>query len=490
MLHQSCVHGEHEVFGLQVQHGTGFQQVLLQVLPVGVGHPACGIPVAVELSALDVYLDVGIVGQIFLGVVELVEDVKHHLVCGAVDVQALSQIHRRAGLVVARNSVRRYSFQLQSAAGLRRAIHIQVNDVARVGHDASRAGELAERVAHDEVVGVHHLLVMAVDLVVGDAEETLVVGGVAAVGVLLPGVVLHFQHHSLRIQRGVMLVCCQSLVREGCNVSLECRAGLVLEEVVQMGLELSFVGNQVVVGVDFSAGGVDDLLRELCFLEAPFACSGIRAPQHHVVALTAGIVEALAVAWGGYGPFEVPFVAGALDVEVHVEAELLHVRGRSGVERGAGLCLRQNVTLCQHVLYAPVVAALGQRPVLRDVAGIHILGAHVTAGSLGVLQGAAVVGDYAVVLALAQLAYVARHVGKVLAHLVLGDIRHSLERPHRPLVVVAIPLGYLSSVIAQIKASLAREVATRRDVVIGVRVLVLLDVQRGLAAGGRCEVSL
>ena len=75
LLHQVVAHDVYHTLTLQVDDVVLVQQLLAQQHPVLVGHTACEIEVALQLTALDVDLHVGIVGQVLLGIIELIEDV-------------------------------------------------------------------------------------------------------------------------------------------------------------------------------------------------------------------------------------------------------------------------------------------------------------------------------------------------------------------------------------------------------------------------------
>ena len=138
LFHEVGVHLEHEALGLEVQEGTCFQEILLQKLPVLIGHAARSVPIAIELSALDVDGHVGVVGQVLLRVGELIEDVDHLLLGEAEQVEAGLQRRDLAGRVVAGHAVGADRFELKGCAALVAAVDINVDDVACIGYDARR----------------------------------------------------------------------------------------------------------------------------------------------------------------------------------------------------------------------------------------------------------------------------------------------------------------------------------------------------------------
>ena len=240
LLHHLRVHAEHQMVVLQVQHGAFLQQVLLQQFPVGVGHATGGIPVAVQASAFDVDLNVGIVGQILLGIVQLIEDVQVGLVAQQDGVESGMQRGLSARAAGAGHGLHS---QRTVCAGL--SIHKDVDDVACIARDTRGVGQTAKPVAHARILHVGHQLIVAVHLVVGHAEEALVVGRVAGlfIGKLLPGVVLHLQHHGLKRGREGCIVGIggQFLIAEGLHLVLQHRACGIREE----GLHMGGVGLQI-----------------------------------------------------------------------------------------------------------------------------------------------------------------------------------------------------------------------------------------------------
>ena len=76
ILHQITNHGEDEAVALQVDDVALVEHLLIEERPVLIGHTACVVKVALQLTSLDVYLGSRIVGKILLGVAELVEDVE------------------------------------------------------------------------------------------------------------------------------------------------------------------------------------------------------------------------------------------------------------------------------------------------------------------------------------------------------------------------------------------------------------------------------
>ena len=212
-----------------------------------------------------------------------------------------------------------HALQFQGALALGVVINIDIDDVARVGHDACGVGESPEAVAHGEVAAVGHLRVIAVDVVVCHAEEPLIVGCVAcrSVGVLLPGVVLHLQHHFLHglAQSGIVGVCCQLLVGKSLNFSFQRAASLVLEQVVEVALIGGEVLHQFLVFLESAASVLDVLFTEFHFLECPDAGFGTGVPQHYVVALRAGSVQThRTIACVGDYPLVLPFVRDATGI--------------------------------------------------------------------------------------------------------------------------------------------------------------------------------
>ena len=105
LLHQVGTHAEHQVLRLQVQHRTGLEQLFLQELPVGIGHIACSIPVALQPSAFDMYGDVGICIEHRPRIGHLIEDVKHLLFRVAQQVQTGLQCSCLASGMVAWHTV-------------------------------------------------------------------------------------------------------------------------------------------------------------------------------------------------------------------------------------------------------------------------------------------------------------------------------------------------------------------------------------------------
>ena len=475
------VHLEHQVLGLQVEVVAGLEEVLLQQFPVGVGHAAGGIPVALQLTALDVDGDVGIVLQVLLRVGELVEDVEHLLLREAEEVQAGFQGRCLAGRMIARHAVGADGFELEDAVLGHAAADIDVDDVAWVGHDARRSGQAAEGVAHGEVVGVAHLVAVAIYVVVGQAEELLVAGSVARglVGELLPGVVLHLQHHGLHVGRQGSEVCVggQSLIGERLDVGLQRAAGLVLEEGVQVGLVLGGVGHEVVEGSLGGAGSGDVVGRELHFLEVPLAGGGIGGPAHHVVALRAGIMQALCLAAIVDGPAVVPLVIDAGDGEGY--------RAGAHVEGGAQGALALDILLRDQALEVPAGTALGQLPVLVEVRGIHVLGADVVAGG----HHQAIVADDAVVCSVLECAHIGRHSEDAVADFILRVVLHGFDEP-----VAAVVEGVAEEVVAGVGVEeLAVETAVGGDIVHplgGGGIGALADVEGDLAGAGGSVAGL
>ena len=167
-------HGEYDALALEVDDLALVEQLVVEESPVVVGHAACVVEVALQLSALDVYLGSRIVGEELLGVVELIEYVERAGCAQEDGVEAYMEVGDRACLVVAGAVGVHHYLCLQGAVEAGFLVNIEVDDVACLAYDAGGAGELAEGVAHACVLVPTHLLVVAIYVVVvADAEELL-----------------------------------------------------------------------------------------------------------------------------------------------------------------------------------------------------------------------------------------------------------------------------------------------------------------------------
>ena len=74
-LYQVVSHHVYDVLALHVHDVALVQKLFAQQHPVLVGHSSCEVEIALEFAAFDVNLHVWIVGQVFLWVIQLIEDV-------------------------------------------------------------------------------------------------------------------------------------------------------------------------------------------------------------------------------------------------------------------------------------------------------------------------------------------------------------------------------------------------------------------------------
>ena len=74
-LYQVVSHHVYDVLALHVHDVALVQKFFAQQHPVLVGHSSCEVEIALEFTAFDVNLHVWIVGQVFLWVIQLIEDV-------------------------------------------------------------------------------------------------------------------------------------------------------------------------------------------------------------------------------------------------------------------------------------------------------------------------------------------------------------------------------------------------------------------------------
>ena len=292
LLHQVAQHDVYHTVTLHVDDVALVQQLLAQQHPVLVGHTACEVEVTLQLTSLDVDLHVGIVGQVFLGIIELVEYIQsawlvhyHHIEAGIESVCAACLVCTGCVAVL-------HHLELQGAVGAGLLINVDVDDIPRLAHDASGAGELAKGVSRTSIGSLVHAAVVTIYLiVVAHAEELFKVAAVAIVArIYLPGVVLHLLHHRLDgIGQDVVIgVGLQLLVGERLDVVLQSGAGFVLEEFGKSLVVGADVGLQVVEGVQLVASLLYELVGELYLLESP--CAGhqsVGVPSHHVGCLVA-----------------------------------------------------------------------------------------------------------------------------------------------------------------------------------------------------------
>ena len=290
-LDEAAEHGEDDPLGLEVDDAALVEHLVIEERPVLVCHASRVVEVALQLASLNVQLGRRVVGEVFLWVVELVEDVERALVAKHQGVETGVEGGCGACLVVARAVAVHDNLGLQGAVEAGFLVDIYIYDVTRLARDTRGAGELAEGVAHACVLVPRHLLVVAVDLeVIAYAEELLEsLAGIGAGGVALPGVVLHLEHHGLHvgIQAREVGIRGQFLVAEGLYLILEDGAGLVLEEVREGFLVGGEVALQVAVVVDLCASGLYEVLVEVHLLEAPDAVHVLGVPAYEHVAVVA-----------------------------------------------------------------------------------------------------------------------------------------------------------------------------------------------------------
>ena len=364
LLHQVVAHDVYHTLTLQVDDVVLVQQLLAQQHPVLVGHTACEVEVALQLTALDVDLHVGIVGQVLLRIIELIEDVYGAGLVHDDCVESGMQVCGGTCLAVTGRLAVLHHLYLQSAVGAGLFIQIDVDDITCLAHDACGAGELAEGVAHTGVFVPRHLLVVAIYLVVVAHTEELLEAAAVAIGTLiyLPGVVLHLLHHcldSLR-QTGVIGIGLQLLVGECLDFLLQSGAGFVLEQVGQCGVVGADVGYQVLEGVQLLATLLDELVGELHFLESPCAAGQtFGVPSYHIGALVAVQAHSAVI-------HDIICKVGV--VSCTLAGETLSGLGfLCGVLAAEGTSLAHHIALCAHVLQGKTAAYLHQRPVLGQL---------------------------------------------------------------------------------------------------------------------------
>ena len=138
-LHQVGQHGKDDALALHVDDDALVKHLLVEERPVLIGHASCVVEVALHLSALDVYLGCGVVCQILLRIVELVEDIDGAGFAQQDRVESGTQVGRGAGLVGARAFAVRHDLYLQSAVGARVGVSIYIYNVSCLPDDTRRS---------------------------------------------------------------------------------------------------------------------------------------------------------------------------------------------------------------------------------------------------------------------------------------------------------------------------------------------------------------
>ena len=288
ILHEVGEHGKDNAVTLKVDNLALVEHLLVKKGPVFVGHTSCVVEIALQLAALNVYLDCRIISKILRRVVELIEDVKRAGLGKKHCVESCMQACGRTSLMVARAFAVDNDLCLQRAVRTWFFIEVNVNNVASVTHDACRTGELAKSVAHAGILVPRHLRVIAINIVVvANTEELLEAFSriTRRRREAFPSVVLHLEDHRFHVvvEGGEVLIRCKGFIAEGLYLVLEDGAGIVLEQVVECRPVGADVLYEVGVGRELCTSVLDELVVKFCNLEAPDAVGGVAVPPDHVV---------------------------------------------------------------------------------------------------------------------------------------------------------------------------------------------------------------
>ena len=486
ILHEVGHHGKDDSVALQVDDLALVKQFLVEERPVLVGHSSGIVEVALQLAALNMNLCCGIVCEILIGIVELIEDIDGTWRTQQDCVQTCMQSRSRACLMVARAIAIHHDFGLQSAVGTGFLVEIDVDDVARLTNDSSRTREFAKGVAHAGILVSCHCLEMTIDIIiVANAEELLeALSGIARRrGKALPSIVLDLEHHSLHIvvQSGKVCILCKVFVVKSLNLVLENGAGIILEKVCKGGFVRIYVPLQFVIGIQFCPTFLDESVVQLYLFEAPNTIVVIAVPTYHNIACVAmqtyitGVEDIV-----GY----VRSVVGSLNVESVCPGKI------RGILRAEGTVLLDNVSLRAKVLQAPATARLHKRPVLRKLCRILALTSeHIGSEVLVDVVRIAHVLD-AIVLARHRFRQTAQfeHSG---LHLLQGVVLCNCYGPVATRIALAAPFIERCAVVSEVQTGLAREVAFGRDIDVRAARSVVwteLDVELLCACRGRAIV--
>ena len=221
-------------------------------------------------------------------------------------------------------------------------------------------------------------------------------------------------------------------------------------------LQLGQLIDELVVCFLSAAGGINLLVGQRHLDECPFAGIGIGEPLHDILA---GIGMHTPAAAGSVGncPIVHPFVGRAGGVEYCLAG--CRAIDIAGARSDLYVVLRQNI------LEAVACAALGELPVLTVVGGIQIQTFDIVVHLGGV--GAILCADDAIIGTALQLAGIAVGSIQVFAHFALRHVLHELNGPVAAGIAAIGPLGDGGTVVTQVEAGAAAEVALRGDVDVG-----------------------